>query len=96
MTVHSPVREAHYNLRGGPPLLVPLDRKRLQEPREPNRRPPVHDTLDDLRGEQGEAQDAADVRPADLLRRVLPSSRVSTPFLMLLSSLRAAGVLQRD
>ena len=76
--------------------LLPLDRKRLQELREPSRRPPVEDPLDDVGGEQGEAQDAADVRAADLLCRVLPSSRVSTPFLMLLSSLRAAGVLQRD
>ena len=49
------------------PLPLPRDRERLHQLRQSWCRTPVHDPPDDVRGEQGEAQDAADIRPADLL-----------------------------
>src|SRR5687768_4284239 len=45
------------------PLSLPRDRERLEEVREPCRQPPVQDALDDVGGEQREAQHAADVGP---------------------------------
>ena len=39
--------------------------ERLEELREPRRRPPVEDPFDDVGGEEREPQDAADVRSAD-------------------------------
>ena len=47
------------------PLLLPLDRERLQKLREPCRRTPIQNPLDDIRGEERETQQAADVGAAD-------------------------------
>jgi hypothetical protein len=49
-------------------LLLPLAGERLQELREPCGRSPVQNALDDVWGEQGEPQDAANARSADPLR----------------------------
>ena len=50
------------------PLLLPLDRERLQELDEPCRRPLVEDPFDDIRGEERQRQDAADIGAADPLK----------------------------
>ena len=49
------------------PLPLPFDGERLQELREPCRRPTVQDPFDDVGGEEREAQHPANVRAADPL-----------------------------
>jgi hypothetical protein len=49
------------------PLVFPLERERLQQLRQPYRRPPVHDALDNVRREQRQAQDPANVRLPNFL-----------------------------